>query len=319
MWYGAYLLQNGQMLAGELISFFLYTAFIGGSIAGLGDMYGMVQRAIGASERILEILDEDQEQSANSDAQKLALNGNVSFENVQFTYPSRLEVEVIKGVSFGLNTGEKVALVGSSGAGKSTLIQLLMRLYPINKGAIKVDGKDIVEYDLSAFRKNIGIVPQEVILFGGSIQENIGYGKLDATFEEIKMAAQKANALDFIESFPEGFETLVGERGVKLSGGQRQRIAIARAILKDPSILILDEATSSLDAKSEKEVQDALDELMKNRTTIIIAHRLATIRKVDRIYVLEDGEIVESGDHEELSAKVGGVYENLVKLQFSEV
>jgi ABC transporter fused permease/ATP-binding protein len=319
MWYGAYLLQNGQMLAGELISFFLYTAFIGGSIAGLGDMYGMVQRAIGASERILEILDEDQEQQANHDVQKLALSGNISFENVQFTYPSRLEMEVIKGVSFGLNTGEKVALVGSSGAGKSTLIQLLMRLYPINKGAIKVDGKDIVEYDLSAFRKNIGIVPQEVILFGGSIQENIGYGKLDATLEEIKMAAQKANALDFIESFPEGFGTLVGERGVKLSGGQRQRIAIARAILKDPSILILDEATSSLDAKSEKEVQGALDELMKNRTTIIIAHRLATIRKVDRIYVLEDGEIVESGNHEELSAKVDGVYENLVKLQFSEV
>ncbi|MFT7031916.1 MAG: ABC transporter fused permease/ATP-binding protein [Cyclobacteriaceae bacterium] len=319
MWYGAYLLQNGQMLAGELISFFLYTAFIGGSIAGLGDMYGMVQRAIGASERILEILDEDQEQPANHDTQKLALSGNISFENVQFTYPSRLEVEVIKGVSFGLNPGEKVALVGSSGAGKSTLIQLLMRLYTINKGSIKVDGKDIQEYDLSAFRKNIGIVPQEVILFGGSIQENIGYGKLDATLEEIKMAAQKANALDFIESFPEGFDTLVGERGVKLSGGQRQRIAIARAILKDPSILILDEATSSLDAKSEKEVQDALDELMKNRTTIIIAHRLATIRKVDRIYVLEGGEIIESGNHEELSAKVDGVYENLVKLQFSEV
>ena len=319
MWYGAYLLQNGEMLAGELISFFFYTAFIGGSIAGLGDMYGMVQRAIGASERILEILDEDQEQPANYDSQKLDLKGNISFENVQFTYPSRLEVEVIKGVSFGLNTGEKVALVGSSGAGKSTLIQLLMRLYPIDKGSIKVDGKDIKEYDLSAFRKNVGIVPQEVILFGGSIQENISYGKLNATLEEIKMAAQKANALDFIESFPEGFETLVGERGVKLSGGQRQRIAIARAILKDPSILILDEATSSLDAKSEKEVQDALDELMKNRTTIIIAHRLATIRKVDRIYVLEDGKIVESGNHEELSTKVDGVYEKLVKLQLSTV
>lgn len=319
MWYGAYLLQNGEMLAGELISFFFYTAFIGGSIAGLGDMYGMVQRAIGASERILEILDEDQEQPANHDSQKLDLKGNISFENVQFTYPSRLEVEVIKGVSFGLNTGEKVALVGSSGAGKSTLIQLLMRLYPIDKGSIKVDGKDIKEYGLSAFRKNVGIVPQEVILFGGSIQENISYGKLDATLEEIKMAAQKANALDFIESFPEGFETLVGERGVKLSGGQRQRIAIARAILKDPSILILDEATSSLDAKSEKEVQDALDELMKNRTTIIIAHRLVTIRKVDRIYVLEDGKIVESGNHEELSTKVDGVYEKLVKLQFSTV
>lgn len=318
MWYGAYLLQNGEMLAGELISFFFYTAFIGGSIAGLGDMYGQVQRAIGASERILEILDENQEQTATSEEQKLTLNGDITFENVEFTYPSRLEAEVIKGVSFSLSKGEKVALVGSSGAGKSTLIQLLLRLYPIDKGAIKVDGKNISDYNLSAFRKNIGVVPQEVILFGGSIQENIGYGNPNASFEEIKIAAQKANALEFIESFPEGFDTTVGERGVKLSGGQRQRIAIARAILKNPAILILDEATSSLDAKSEKVVQEALDELMKNRTTIIIAHRLATIRKVDRIYVLEDGKIVESGNHKELSSKPDGVYENLLKLQFSE-
>jgi len=318
MWYGAHLLQTGEMLSGELMSFFFYTAFIGGSIAGLGDMYGQVQRAIGASERILELHGEAQEQEAEPVVSKIELSGNLTFKNVRFTYPSRDEMEVIKGVSFELKKGEKIALVGSSGAGKSTLIQLLMRLYPLDSGVICVDDKDINEYNLSAFRKNIGIVPQEVILFGGSIKENIGYGNTNADFEDIKVAAQKANALEFIESFPEGFDTLVGERGVKLSGGQRQRIAIARAILKDPTILILDEATSSLDAKSEKAVQDALDELMKNRTTIIIAHRLATIRKADRIYVLEGGEIVESGNHEELSSKDAGIYENLIKLQFSE-
>ncbi|MDP4680940.1 MAG: ATP-binding cassette domain-containing protein, partial [Cyclobacteriaceae bacterium] len=317
MWYGAYLLQNGELLAGELISFFFYTAFIGGSIAGLGDMYGQVQRAIGASERILDILDEEQEQMESNDTQQIKINGDVVFENVEFAYPSRSELKVIKKVSLNLIKGEKIALVGSSGAGKSTLIQLLLRLYPVSNGSITVDGKNISLFDLSAFRRSIGIVPQEVILFGGSIRENIGYGNPKANFDEIKIAAQKANALEFIESFPEGFDTTVGERGVKLSGGQRQRIAIARAILKDPTILILDEATSSLDAKSEKAVQEALDELMKNRTTIIIAHRLATIRKVDRIYVLENGEIVESGNHQELSAKVDGVYENLVKLQFS--
>lgn len=318
MWYGAHLLQSGGMLAGELMSFFFYTAFIGGSIAGLGDMYGQVQRAIGASERILELHDEEQEQVLESEETPLELNGDIHFENVRFSYPSRKEIEVIKNVSFHLKKGEKIALVGSSGAGKSTLVQLLMRLYPLDAGCIKVEGKDINTYPLRAYRSNIGIVPQEVVLFGGSILDNIGYGNPQADTEAIKEAARRANALEFIESFPEGFDTLVGERGVKLSGGQRQRIAIARAILKDPAILILDEATSSLDAKSEKAVQDALSELMKNRTTIIIAHRLATIRKVDRIYVLEDGAVVESGSHDELFARKEGVYENLVKLQFQE-
>ncbi|MFY0653126.1 MAG: ATP-binding cassette domain-containing protein [Cyclobacteriaceae bacterium] len=317
MWFGATELQKGNIQMGELMSFFFYTAFIGGSIAGLGDMYGQVQRAIGASERILEILDEVQEE-VQSDESELALQGNISFENVEFAYPSRKEFEVIKKASFNIKSGEKVAFVGTSGAGKSTLIQLLLRLYPIDKGNIKIDDTDVTNYELSAYRKNIGLVPQEVILFGGSIRENIAYGNPNASEEELKVAAQKANALDFIQSFPDGLETLVGERGVKLSGGQRQRIAIARAILKDPAILVLDEATSSLDAQSEKEVQDALNQLMKNRTTIIIAHRLATIRQVDRIYVLENGEIIETGNHQELSSKVNGVYENLVRLQFSE-
>ncbi len=316
MWYGAHLLQTGEMLVGELMSFFFYTAFIGGSIAGLGDMYGQVQRAIGASERILEVLDEEQEQDA-AEHRAVTLRGDIVFDQVRFAYPTRPEMTVIDNVSFSLRQGEKIALVGASGAGKSTLTQLLLRLYPVKEGVITVDGQPVSEYNLSAYRQNIGIVPQEVVLFGGSIRENIGYGNPEADFDAIKAAAAKANALEFIESFPEGFDTPVGERGVKLSGGQRQRIAIARAILKDPAILLLDEATSSLDAQSEKAVQDALKELMKDRTTIVIAHRLATIREVDKIYVLEQGKIVESGTHQQLITEKDGVYENLVNLQLS--
>jgi ATP-binding cassette subfamily B protein len=206
-------------------------------------------------------------------------------------------------------------LVGQSGSGKSTIINLLMRFYPIHNGQVKVDGNTIGDYNLTAYRENIGIVPQEVILFGGTIRENIEYGKPGATFEEIKDAARKANAFDFIESFPEKFETIVGERGVKLSGGQRQRIAIARAILKDPSILILDEATSSLDAHSEVLVQEALEKLMENRTTIVIAHRLSTIKKVDRIFVIKEGRLAEKGSHAELTSMSSGIYSNLLKLQ----
>ncbi|MFZ6000182.1 MAG: ABC transporter ATP-binding protein, partial [Bacteroidota bacterium] len=210
--------------------------------------------------------------------------------------------------------GEKVALVGPSGSGKSTIISLLMRFYEA-QGSIKADDQDVDSYDLSAYRKNLGIVPQEVILFGGTIRENIAYGKTGATEEEIVAAARKANAWEFIETFPEGLNTLVGDRGVKLSGGQRQRVAIARAILKDPSVLILDEATSSLDAGSERLVQDALEKLMENRTSIVIAHRLSTIRKVDRILVIKDGLIAESGTHEVLSKLDNGIYSNLLKLQ----
>ena len=235
-----------------------------------------------------------------------------------FAYPTRKDLQVLRDVNLEIQPGEKIALVGHSGAGKSTIIQLLMRFYDIDSGQILVDGKSSSNYDLKAFRENIGIVPQEVLLFGGTIRENIAYGNPTASEDEIRQAAQKANALQFIETFPEGFDTMVGERGVKLSGGQRQRVAIARAILKDPSILILDEATSSLDAESEQLVQEALDKLMLNRTTIIIAHRLATIRKVDRIYVIEDGQVTETGTHEELSSLDQGIYSNLVKLQFQE-
>ncbi len=242
------------------------------------------------------------------------ISGDIQFSNVQFEYPTRLEMPVLKGVSLTIKEGQKAALVGHSGAGKSTIAQLLMRFYPITKGEITIAGKNIADLDISQLRANIGIVPQEVILFGGTIEENIKYGKPDATHEEVAEAAKKAYALDFIQSFPEGFHTLVGERGVKLSGGQRQRIAIARAVLKNPSILILDEATSSLDAESEHLVQQALSELMKGRTTLIIAHRLATIQSADVIYVLEDGQVKESGSHSELIAQ-GGAYKNFVNLQ----
>lgn len=315
LWYGALLLQSGEMTLGDLTSFAFYTAFIGGSIAGIGDLFGQIQRAIGASERILEIHAESSETHEEGNEESQKFKGALSFDEVAFQYPSRKDMPVLTGLSMQVNAGEKVALVGKSGAGKSTIAHLLMRLYDGFAGSIKVDGQDITTYNLSSFRKNIGIVPQEVILFGGTIRENIAYGKPNATQEELEAAALKAHALEFIQSFPEGFDTIVGERGVKLSGGQRQRIAIARTILKDPAILILDEATSSLDAESEQQVQLALTELMKDRTTLIIAHRLATIKEVDRIYVIENGKIKESGAHNELIADTEGTYHHLVNLQ----
>jgi ABC transporter fused permease/ATP-binding protein len=318
IWYGALLVQAGEITIGELISFVLYTTFIGGSIAGLGDLYGQLQKAIGASERVLQIVAMPGELRLEGEVRRLPLQGRIAYQNIRFAYPTRPEVEVLQDLNLQIAAGEKIALVGHSGAGKSTIAQLLLRFYEPLQGQLLVDGRDVRQYDLSAYRANLGIVPQEVILFGGSILENIAYGRPAASQAEIREAARKANALDFIEHFPEGFSTLVGERGVKLSGGQRQRIAIARAILKDPRILILDEATSSLDAESEHLVQTALDELMLGRTTIIIAHRLATIRKADRIYVIGGGQIVESGTHEELLQKAGGTYANLVRLQLQE-
>lgn len=316
-WFGATLVQNGTLSVGMLFSFIIYTSFIGGSIAGLGDIYTQLQRSIGASERLLELLSEPGELAENGNSLK-RITGGIHFDRVSFTYPTRTDFSVLKSLSFSIKPGEKVALVGQSGAGKSTVINLLMRFYPIQQGEIKVDGINIEHYPLSVYRKNLGIVPQEVILFGGTIMENIAYGKPDATEAEIREAAHQANALEFIESFPEKFQTRVGERGIKLSGGQRQRIAIARAILKNPAILILDEATSSLDAHSEALVQQALEKLMMGRTTIIIAHRLSTIKKVDRIFVLHHGELAEVGSHTELSGVHNGLYSNLLKLQLHE-
>ncbi|WP_375434756.1 ABC transporter ATP-binding protein [uncultured Hymenobacter sp.] len=319
LWRAASLVAAGQMTIGDLTSFALYTIFIGASVGGLGELYGKVQSTLGASERILEILDEPSEPTHQPRVAGLAplqVRGDIDYRNVAFRYPTRPDLPVLKDISFDIQAGEKIALVGPSGAGKSTIVQLLMQFYELSDGKILIDGRPVSQYDLTELRRHIGIVPQETILFGGSIRENIAYGKTDATDEEIITAARKANAWQFIESFPEGLDTLVGERGIKLSGGQRQRVAIARAILKNPAILILDEATSSLDSESEKLVQGAMDELMQNRTSIIIAHRLSTIRKVDKILVIDGGRIVEQGTHDELANNENGLYANLLKLQF---
>ena len=317
MWYGLGLVADHQMSIGSLVSFIIYTTFIGGAVGGMGDLYGQLQKTVGASERITEILEETPEVDYQAPAEnRPRLHGDVQFSNIKFAYPGRPEVTVINNVSLNIPTGKKIALVGQSGAGKSTLTQLLLRYYLPDAGTVTVDGKNIADYNITHLRQNIGVVPQEVMLFGGSIRENIAYGRPGATNAEIDEAARKANALEFINGFPEGMETVVGERGVKLSGGQRQRVAIARAVLKNPAILILDEATSSLDAESEKLVQEALDVLMQDRTTLIIAHRLATIRKADHIYVLADGEITEQGTHKELLEIENGLYHSLVKLQF---
>ncbi|MEO0895037.1 MAG: ABC transporter transmembrane domain-containing protein [Bacteroidota bacterium] len=316
MIFGAGMIGTKELDIDQFFYFLLITAFIGGSIAGLGSLYAEIQRAIGASERVRGILDQEGEYSfldPKDEGERLA--GRIQFNAVEFAYPTRLDVEVLKGISLDIPQGSKVALAGHSGAGKSTIAQLLLRFYEIQQGDLLIDGESIFEYDLHHLRSNIGIVPQEVILFGGSIKENIAYGKPNASDQEIMDAALKANAWEFIQNFPEGMDTIVGDRGVKLSGGQRQRIAIARAILKDPAILILDEATSSLDAESEHLVQSALNELMKGRTTLIIAHRLSTIRHVDRIYVIDDGKISEEGTHDELANMEDGAYNHLLKLQ----
>lgn len=246
----------------------------------------------------------------------IKLNGSIQFQDIKFAYPSRKDIEIYKNLNFKVEQGKKIALVGTSGAGKSTVFNLLLSYYKPDGGNILIDNKNINEISIKQLRGNIAIVPQEVILFGGTIRENILYGKLDASEDEIIDATKKANAWQFISQFPEGLDTKVGERGIKLSGGQRQRIAIARAILKDPAILLLDEATSALDAESEVLVQEALNNLMQNRTTLIIAHRLSTIRNVDTIFVLDRGAIVEQGNHNELSQKTDGVYNNLLKLQY---
>ena len=325
VWYGGNLVLQGELAFKDLFTFIIYTGFIGGSVGGLGDMYAQIQKTVGASERILEILGEESEVKITDITVPIKVTKTeasstgtpkIQYRNVAFQYPSRPDMPVLKDISLSVKSGEKIALVGHSGAGKSTIVQLLMRYYHLAKGEILVDGKNINTFDITDLRKNIAIVPQEVMLFGGTIYENIAYGNPEADETLVIEAARKANALEFINSFPEGFKTIVGERGVKLSGGQRQRIAIARAILKDPAILVLDEATSALDSESERLVQDALDRLMQDRTTIIIAHRLATIRNVDTIYVLKDGGVAEKGTHDELVLIDEGIYANLVKLQF---
>jgi len=365
LWSGASLLQSGRISLGEMTRFVLYTAFVAGAMGQFADLYSQLQKAVGASQRVRELLRETPEfdvaalpssSSSLSERDRSSevrgrgaevsdsslpplpepprtsapstlypqpsthsappLRGEVEFCNVHFRYPSRAEMEVLKGISFAVRPGEKIALVGPSGSGKSTIIALLLRFYDPQPGEIRLDGRPAPEYPLAWLRNQMSIVPQEALLFGGTIYENIAYGRPGATEAEIMEAARQAHAHEFIAPFPEGYQTLVGERGVKLSGGQRQRVAIARAILKNPAILILDEATSSLDSESERLVQLALDRLMEQRTTFMIAHRLATVRRADRILVIRDGLLVESGTHAELQGQENGLYRRLAELQF---
>jgi len=317
--YGCLLVSHGEIKLGELVQFALYAMFVGSAIGSFPELYANLQKAVGASERVLEILDEDGEAVSIDPKNNLIeqpIYGNIAFNHVTFSYPSRPELTVLDDVSFDAGAGQKVAIVGPSGSGKSTMAALILQFYHPEQGFISFDGLPANAYSLTDIRNQVAIVPQDVMLFGGTIRENIAYGKLSANDDEVMQAAQRANAHQFITSFPEGYETVVGERGVKLSGGQRQRIAIARALLKNPSVLILDEATSSLDSESERLVQEALEELMKGRTSIIIAHRLSTIREADKIIVLEKGKIIESGSHQELMVNEQGLYRYLSNLQF---
>ena len=324
LWFGAGLLQSGDISAGELTRFVLYTTFVAGAMGQAAELFSQIQKTVGATQRVRELLREPTEIAPDAPAAvptftlPARLRGEVAFEAVNFRYPARPEVAVLHEVTLAARPGERIALVGPSGAGKSTLTALLLRFYDPDAGRLLIDGRDAREYPLSWLRGQMAIVPQDVLLFGGTIAENIVYGRPGADDAAIREAARLANADEFISAFPEGYATLVGDRGIKLSGGQRQRIAIARAILKNPAILILDEATSSLDSESERLVQVALDRLMQGRTTFIVAHRLATIRTADRIAVLEAGRIVELGNHVELSAKPDGLYRRLSSLQFGQ-
>lgn len=318
-WFGAHLMLAGQLSFGELTRFVLYTTFVGGSVASFAEVASQVQKTLGATERVRELLQESPEidtQVAEPATPPPRFQGTFRFDDVSFRYPSRKEIPVLQNLSLEAAAGESIALVGASGAGKSTIVSLLLRFYEPDTGRILVDGRPARDFSLAALRANLAIVPQEVLLLGGTVEENIRYGKPGATSDEVIAASRLAACHEFIERFPEGYKTVVGDRGIKLSGGQRQRIAIARALLKDPAILILDEATSSLDSESEQLIQKALVVLLKNRTAIIIAHRLSTIRRVDRIYVIEQGRIVETGTHDELYSREDGAYRRLAALQF---
>lgn len=318
---GADLMAEGELNSEHFFSFLLMTGLVAGSIGGIAAQFSALQRGIGAIENVMDILELEPEpvELENAGRKQPDLKGAITFNDVHFHYASREEVKVLNGLSFDIQAGQQVALVGPSGAGKSTIASLVLRFYlPVN-GSIAFDGTPAMDYDLTELRDQMAFVPQEVILFGGTIRENIAYGNPDASEEEVMAAAKQANAWDFIQQFPEKLDTVVGERGIQLSGGQRQRIAIARAVLKNPTILILDEATSSLDSESEKLVQEALERLMKGRTSLVIAHRLSTIRNADKILVLDKGGLVEEGDHHALMEKEGGLYKGLIELQSDQI
>ena len=318
LWQGALMVQAGDMSAGRLVTFIAITSMVGASVGSLGNLYTNLLGAMGASERVMDLMEETPELKAQMPQKSTMLSGNIEIENLHFAYPSRPDLEVLKGIDLKINMNSKVALVGASGSGKSTIAKLLLRNYPVTKGRILFNDQTATGMPLVEYRHHFAWVPQELILLGGTIRENLRYGNTEATDEELMEAAKKANAWEFIQKFPEGLETVIGDRGIKLSGGQRQRLAIARAILRDPQYLILDEATSSLDAESEKLVQDALNELMKGRTSIIIAHRLSTIRNADQIYVLDQGQILETGSHETLMEQNDGIYQRMVELQMTD-
>ncbi len=318
LWLGAHEVLDGTMSAGQLGQFVLYTVMVAGSIGALAEVWGDVQRAAGATERLLELLAAQPAIRLSTSPLPLpAPRGELRFEQVSFHYPSRPEQAALSQLDLHIQPGETVALVGPSGAGKSTLFQLLLRFYDPQQGRILFDGVDLTQADPNELRARIGIVPQDTVIFSANALENIRYGRADASDEEVKAAARAAVADEFIERLPQGWHSFLGERGVRLSGGQRQRIAIARALLKNPPLLLLDEATSALDAESERLVQQALERLVRGRTTLVIAHRLATVRQADRIIVLDHGRVVASGSHEELS-RAGGLYGRLAALQFGQ-
>ena len=320
VWQGLLMTQgpNPEISRGDFFSFIMFTIMIGMSFGSIPDMYASIQKAIGSTENLMKIIEEKNETELQKGELKPVLKGNISFKNVRFSYPQRKDVVVLDDISFEVEQNQTIALVGSSGAGKSTIASLLLNYYPLSEGTIIFDGVNGADIELNHLRSHMAIVPQEVILFAGTIKENIAFGDLEASEEQIIDAAKQANAWEFIVSFPEGLNTQVGDRGIQLSGGQKQRIAIARAILRNPVLLILDEATSALDSESEKLVQDALNKLMKGRTSFVIAHRLSTIRNADRIFVMDKGKIAETGTHDELINRKG-IYTNLVELQGVEI
>jgi len=319
IWQGIELIKTGEIPRQGFFQFILFTVMIGTSMGSLPDLFAKIQKSIGATESLMTIIQQETEDIDTSKpvCNHKTLRGEIELNNLDFAYPSRKEVQILNKLSLKITAGEQIALVGASGSGKSTIASLLLQFYKLDGGSIKFDGKEASEYAVNDLRSQMAFVPQEVILLGGSIEENIRYGKPNASDTEVQDAAKKANAFDFIDSFPNGFKTVVGDRGIQLSGGQRQRIAIARAILRDPAILILDEATSALDSESEVAVQDALNKLMTGRTSVVIAHRLSTIKNANSIVVMDNGAIAEQGTHDELAVKQNGIYKKLSEIQFS--
>lgn len=316
LWYGGHQVVTGTLTVGDLTQFLLYLMIVAIGVGSLGSVWGDVMSGVGASMRVFDII--EQQPNLKNEGKKIDhLDGLVEFKNVSFHYPQRPDVEVLKNISFKINIGEMVALVGPSGSGKTTIGSLIPRFYELDVGTILIDGEDYRHFHPASLREHIGMVSQEPVLISATIGENIRYSRPSASMEEVIIAARDANALAFIEAFPEGFETKVGERGIQLSGGQKQRVAIARALLKSPKILILDEATSNLDTASESLVQEALYRLMKGRTTLVIAHRLSTIREADKIFVMDQGQIIQTGTHETLSKDLDGLYYHLLQRQFS--